>query len=64
MPVICTVYFLVELPDEMWKPQHIFIVSSKKPPPKNGEYLPSIFLFLGKVGIGGQRKKEEDKKGE
>lgn len=37
---------------------------AKKTPPKNGECLPSIFLFLGKVGIGGQRKKEEDKKGE
>lgn len=31
---------------------------------KNGECLPSIFLFLRKVGIGGQREKEEDKKRE
>lgn len=41
-----------------------YLLFLAKNPQKNRECLPSIFLFLGKVGIGGQRKNEEDKKGE
>lgn len=37
---------------------------AKKNPQKTENTCQVFFFFLGKVGIGGQRKKEEDKKGE